>query len=170
MCGIPNVTILGTIQDWEDIQQRVKKLDEYGPACAKWSTMLSKILNELVNAARGTVNVEFFQRICHYTATGSGPSYISGWLSAFAVFTEKGVWQGNVFTVKTWIGQTIEGLEYPVINVDDIPAGYATVPVKVDDNGIEYKCTMFVGHTGFDVVNKTGVQPKLTWAMVVNGD
>ncbi|ORY42294.1 hypothetical protein BCR33DRAFT_718462 [Rhizoclosmatium globosum] len=169
MCGIPNMTILGTVQDWEDIQQRVKKLEEYGPELAKWSAMLSKILDELVNAARGNVNVEFFQRICHYTSTGSGPRYISGWLSAFAVFTEKGEWQGDTLTVTTWTGETIDGLEYPVIKTEDIPAGYATVPVKVDDNGTEYKCTMFVGHTGFDVVNKTGVQPKLTWAMVVNG-
>ncbi|KAJ3068229.1 hypothetical protein HDU98_008613 [Podochytrium sp. JEL0797] len=173
-CGIPNVTILGTVDDWTTIRTRVAKLAEYGPECTKWSAMLSGIVDEFVTVvAEGKPvpsNLDYWQRICHYTNTGSGSSYISGWISAFAVFTEKGEWQGDELSVSTWTGMTIDGFKYPVVKTADIPAGYATVDVSVNDNGVEYKCAMFVGHTGYDVVDTCGIAPKLTWAMVVKGD
>lgn len=32
--------------------------------------------------------------MCHYHPTGSGPTYVLGWISTFAVWDKKGVWQG----------------------------------------------------------------------------
>lgn len=36
----------------------------------------------------------FWGRICHYQAGGSGPSTLSGWITAFCVWSAKGKWQG----------------------------------------------------------------------------
>ncbi|KAI8606957.1 hypothetical protein BC830DRAFT_1073399, partial [Chytriomyces sp. MP71] len=170
-CGIPNVTLLGTKEDWIAIQTRVVKLAEYGPECAKWSQMLSTIATEFVATVSGegaVPNVDFWQKVCHYTSTGSGPTYLSGWISAFCVFSETGEWQGDNLSLETWNGYKIDGLQYPVIDSNDVPTGYATVDVIVDDNGVEHACVMFVGHTGFEVVDSgVGVQPKLCWAMAV---
>ncbi|KAJ3028008.1 UNVERIFIED_CONTAM: hypothetical protein HDU68_002690 [Siphonaria sp. JEL0065] len=141
-CGIPEVTILGTVDDWKDIQKRVKKLEEYGKECAKWSGMLSVVIGQY--------------------SGGSGPTYLSGWLSAFGVFNAEGKWNGKELYVKN-----VNGVQFPAIDTDDIPAGYATVDVLVDDNGADYKCAMFVGHTGYDVIDVCGVAPKFAWAMVV---
>ncbi|KAI9353736.1 hypothetical protein BDR26DRAFT_849125 [Obelidium mucronatum] len=169
-CGIPSVTLLGTLQDWKDIQQRVLKIAEYGENCEKWSRMLSSILKEFVAVVEDPVNVnlQFWQRICHYHPTGSGPTYVSGWSSAFAVFSDKVRWCGDEFTVKTRYGDIIDSLEYPVIS--SIPHGYATIDITVDDYGTQHNCAMFVGHTGYDIVETCGVAPKLCWAIVLKGD
>ncbi|KAH9098426.1 hypothetical protein Ae201684P_017638 [Aphanomyces euteiches] len=63
-CGLPNVTLLGTVEDWEDIRARVDKLADFGEDLIEWTCMLSGILDEFVLSAKGTVNVEFWKRIC----------------------------------------------------------------------------------------------------------
>ncbi len=76
---------------------------------------------------------------------GSGPTFVSGWISAFSVFTEKGEWQGDVrscFDEKT--GQEVQ-TEYPCIDTDKFSSGHCVVPVLVDDNGTLYDTQMFAG-------------------------
>ncbi|KAH9113569.1 hypothetical protein AeMF1_012255 [Aphanomyces euteiches] len=36
LCGIPNVTLLGTVQDWEGVQSRVENLRQFGGHMDEW--------------------------------------------------------------------------------------------------------------------------------------
>ncbi|KAJ3165979.1 hypothetical protein HDU87_002490 [Geranomyces variabilis] len=170
MCGIPEITLLGTVADWELIHARVAKLRKYGSECAKWATMLEKITENIARTARGETPENFWQTICHYNSTGSGPRYLSGWLSAFCVFNDKGNWQGDNTRVKTWNGHIIEGNEFPVIDFSDVPAGYLTVPMKLDDNGRLYDTLLFAGHASFTISAIDTVQPTLSWALFTKDD
>jgi len=90
-CGIPEVTLLGEVDDWVNIRTRVDKLLEYDNKTgemARWHAMLVPIFDEFVNSIKGSPNIEFWNKICHYTETGSGPSYLSGWVTAFTVFDD----------------------------------------------------------------------------------
>jgi hypothetical protein len=60
----------------------------------------------------------------------------SGWVTAFCYFNEKGKCQGNQFSIPHWSGKNIQS-DYPLINTNDIPSGLVSVPVKIDDNGVE---------------------------------
>lgn len=92
-CGIPYVTIEGTADDWEAISERLEKLKEY--ELAEWYTMLKPILHQFIQAKKGEPDISFWQRICSNHDGGSGPTYLSGWITAFCVFNEDGNWIGN---------------------------------------------------------------------------
>ncbi len=59
MCGIPQITLLGTTEDWQKIQSKVRKLAKYD--LSWWTDELEPLLNEFVNASQGKVNKEFWR-------------------------------------------------------------------------------------------------------------
>ncbi|KAF0687045.1 Aste57867_21184 [Aphanomyces stellatus] len=180
-CGIPTVTLLGTVEDWVAIRTRVDALLQYGPQMTEWVGLLSPILDQFVNAAKGTVDTIFWQRICNYIAGGSGPSYLSGWITAFSVFDADGKWQGSERIIRrsqmnllridektgNYVGFPDEASEFPVIEIGDVSPGYLTVDVTIDDNGVEYKSLMFAGHMSYAVQRGDTIVPQLTWAIAL---
>jgi hypothetical protein len=100
MCGLPRVTLLGTQDDWTRIFHRVEKLGRYGPETTAWRNLLRPVLARFVKAfepgyAESAENLEFWQRVAHSSSGGSGPSYLSGWITAFCAFDDKGKWLGS---------------------------------------------------------------------------
>jgi len=156
MCGLPKVTLLGEVQDWQNVQKRAESLLKYECKAGymkAWLTMLRPILAEFVNSASGKPDIEFWEKICSNHNRGSGSVYISGWVTSFCVFSEKGVWMGE--KNHTW----------PMIDTMDIPSGQIKVDVKIDDNGTEHDCEIIAGHNRVILVNKTTVQPGLGWVI-----
>lgn len=97
MCGIPRVTLEGEKADWEEILKRTTKLKEYGRETTAWYTLLEPILSRFVRAfdePEAQKNIDFWQRVAHVYNQFSGSTYLSGWITAFCVFTGKGRWQG----------------------------------------------------------------------------
>ena len=93
LCGLPSVTLLGERTDWELIYHRLDKLETFGVEPSQFCNLLRPILSHFVKsfdkpASKDTVN--FWQRIAHYEWGGSGPSYWSGWITAFCFWNEDG--------------------------------------------------------------------------------
>lgn len=153
MCGIPEITLLGTVQDWEEIDCRVKVLEKYGDKCKTWSGMLQQITSKFVQTAKGDVPIDFWKKICHEHARGSGPDYMSGWLTAFCVWNKDGKWRGR------------DDGRFPCVDIENIPPGYLTVPLLIDDNGNEFKTMLFAGHSSAIKVDSVTTQPRLSWAI-----
>lgn len=93
LCGIPSVTLEGTLEDWEEIYTRLGRLKEF--ELERWYGMLEPVLKQFVNSKMGKVDKAFWQRICHYEKFGSGETHLSGWITAFCVFDWEGNWQGE---------------------------------------------------------------------------
>ncbi|KDO23916.1 hypothetical protein SPRG_10061 [Saprolegnia parasitica CBS 223.65] len=149
-CGILFVTLLGTIEDWEDIRARVDKLAAYSDRMTKWSVMLAPILDQFVLAAKWQPDAGFWSRICHEFGGHSGPRYIGGWLSVFCVFDQVGRWQGKNSAIDMLDGKLRSRLkEFPTVSIDDIPPEYLTVDMTIDDNGEIYNALFFGGHMSF---------------------
>ena len=166
LCGIPNVTLLGTVEDWEDIYKRISFLRQFGDFCNKWADMLEKVIIQFVNARKGSPDMSFWNRICSNLGGGSGPRYLSGWITTFCVFNNDGKWQGDQYDIVNCGKETMS--EFPIVNTNDIPSGYVTVPVKIDDNGIaEYYSIMFAGHMSIAKVDDTTIQPHLSWVIAL---
>lgn len=173
-CGIPSVTLLGTPDDYKNLAARIDRLLEFDVGTnlmVKWHAMLKPIFGELINASQGKHNPEFWSKVCSNHGGGSGPSYISGWVSAFCVFNENGKWQGDNFDLPSRSGKKDkERSAYPLIDADDIPTGLVTVPVKVDDNFVLYQTHMIAGSFALDLVDPTTIQPRLDWCIALDDE
>ena len=89
MCGIPRVTLQGEKADWEKILSRLEILKEYGLQTIAWYHLLRPIVTRFVkafDAPDSQENLDFWQHVCHFEGGASGPSYTSGWITAFCVF------------------------------------------------------------------------------------
>ncbi|KAF9957867.1 hypothetical protein BGZ70_009373 [Mortierella alpina] len=172
MCGLPAVTLLGERSDWEKLLLRAEKLSEYGEATTKWRDLLRPVLAGFVQTfsdPKAQETKDFWQRIAHYSGGGSGPTYLSGWITAFLFFDRDGKSLHEVVHHDVWTGQPVQGLvldnaTFHVVDTSDIPPAYAEVPVLLNDNGVEIKTTMVAGLMGTRVseLNKV-VQPQAAW-------
>ena len=61
VCGIPSITLLGTVDDWRRIRARIHVLDEFD--CGFWTASLAPYFDEFVAAAEGNARPEFWKRI-----------------------------------------------------------------------------------------------------------
>jgi len=165
-CGIANVTLLGTPEDYVALRNKVDRLATF-PALKKWHALLMPIFDELVNASQGKHSVEFWSKVCSNHGGGSGPSYVSGWVTAFCCFNEKGEWQGDRTTIESVFDGKKTASAYPFIDDNDIPPGIVSVPVTVDDNGTEYKTKMFAGSMVQEQVDSMTLAPRLDWCIAL---
>jgi hypothetical protein len=78
-CGIPSITLLGTVDDWKSIRRRVALFGEYG--LENWCKALDPILAQFVAAAEGKSDTGFWQSFFRFHS-GSGPSVMTGWITA----------------------------------------------------------------------------------------
>ena len=185
MCGIPSVTLEGEKSDWERLLARLDKLDSFGEEPKAWAAMLRPILSRFVGAFDGKPDVDFWNRVCHYDFQGSGPTYLSGWITAFCVWSRLGKWQGPPISsseppsspIKLRSGETVSELvldkvSYAVIKGGAVPVGFCEVDVKLDDNGEMLPCMMVSGHLAYSVEGekKDTVRPLASWFMFVKGE
>jgi Domain of unknown function (DUF4419) len=104
MCGLPAVTLEGSKSDWENILSRINKLDTFGTETKHWASMLRAVLTRFVRSfevfgddSKSTEEekanlLEFWNQIAHYLGGGSGPKYLSSWITAFCPWNSEGKW------------------------------------------------------------------------------
>jgi len=172
LCGLPGVTLLGTLEDWNDIRQRIEKLKEFGYETQKntgetsplieWSKIIGLVLDEFVNSYKGKVDTDFWNRVTMYMSGGSGSSYMEGWILAFAPFTEDGEYILNN------IDEIRSTNKFGCVETVDIPMAGTEVPVIIDDNGTKYKTNFYAGAymSTFDLDTNT-IGTSLDWAISV---
>mmetsp|Transcript_8324 Transcript_8324/g.8157 ORF Transcript_8324/g.8157 Transcript_8324/m.8157 type:complete len:420 (+) Transcript_8324:43-1302(+) len=153
MCGIPEVTLEGTVDDWRLLRQKIDRLPQYDitgndPVMAQWHALLVPVLDEFVTSATGHPDLAFWDRVCSHSGGGSGPSYLSGWVTVFACFKATGQWMGDVVPG----GLNEKPKQWPCIDTDNLPVGVVSVPVLVDDNGTQYDTQMVAGQFAYEMV------------------
>lgn len=152
-CGLPSATLLGRVEDWQKILTKLDMIDQLGEEPHHFAKMLRPILRHMVLTFEDSSSAEvtsFWNRIVSRHHVGSGTDYLSGWLTAFCYWDD----QGNPKCLRNgWRGDTPnvlfdEDVEYPYVDIDSVPLGFASVPVSVDDNGHHYEATMVAGSVG----------------------
>jgi len=160
-CSLPAVTLLGTQGDWSALRAKADMLVRLGhPALVEWHARLVPVLDKLVQTAAGEPDGDWWQRIVSHAGGGSGPRYWTGWANVFAPCD-------TTFTPYYPEGRGAEVAcgEFGKLDTNDVPCGFASVPVKVDDNGTEYQTML---HAGFFGVESAGdaVRPQMGWRLV----
>ena len=157
MCGIPKVTLEGTKEDWQKIASRLEKLKEYGEDATSWYHLLRPVISRFVNAYDDPNSPglrDFWNKVAHFENFGSGPTYLSGWITAFCFFSEKGsrIQVHEVYRRSRTSDQLVlDGVSYPKIDNQDIPIGFAEVDVELDDNGEKFDSTLVAGSVGSQI-------------------
>lgn len=99
VCGIPSITLTGTVEDWNAVLVKTKKLNGYG--LDWWVKKLTPILEQFIKAAEGSPDQKFWQDIVRTKKPGEvrgascarhakKPTEFDGWFLNFFPFDKKG--------------------------------------------------------------------------------
>jgi hypothetical protein len=189
-CGLPSVTLYGTVADWELLLDLTKSLsqfdeldysncyDEYEDYFEyddsnehyinKWLELLVPILENFIRTAKGEDSDDlkkWWNQICHVYSGASGPTYISGWLSTFCMMQEDTDRKCFVFRNN----KTLDNItsQWPFIDVDDVPSGFLYAPLEIVVGEKVRQCKIYAGLMGMTNVehNKYGIKPVSMWAI-----
>nr|RBQ97115.1 hypothetical protein FVER53263_14007 [Fusarium verticillioides] len=151
-CGIPSVTLLGEISDWEAILTRLDRLHQLGKEPAEFAEMLRPILKHMIMSFEKPEDAKvkrFWNTIATRNSMGSGTDYITGWITAFCFWDEEGKPKYRSQT------DVLAGVAYPSVDIDKVPLGVASVPVEINDNGNIISSKMVAGSFGIQATTMT---------------
>ncbi|KAJ6263108.1 hypothetical protein Dda_1667 [Drechslerella dactyloides] len=152
LCGLPGVTLLGEKRDWEALLHKLDKFDTFGEETSRFANLLRPIIRRFVKCFDDPESQElkdFWMRVVEKTG-GSGPTYLTGWITAFCFWNKKGeVQYQKAEAVPSFMGSpeglTLDDQVYGTITEENVSEAYAYVPVKLDDNGVEFDTALVAG-------------------------
>jgi hypothetical protein len=183
-CGIPEITLAGTPDDWRAIRRRAAALAPYG--LEGWISALLPVLDQIVAASCGQHDRAFWNSFFRYQSGSSGEA-LTGWIHVlFPFLKEFERWEptGRLIPnryIKTWQQDCQNAIDsrgkgrwpnYEEIDgpsLLEIPAGIANAPVRVTDgrNGEGHDMRFVAGM--FGVAQDAGTMslcPVFGWAIV----
>ncbi len=141
VCGIPKITIEGSLEDWQRVRARVEVLETYG--LGWWVSRLCPILDEFVLTASGHPTLEFWKAI-YKPVKAYGAEVATGWITDLFPYLgdAPGRRRNHVFQHerREWALTVDEGvptsqlfspLASKGVNPTSFPSGLSSVPVKV---------------------------------------
>jgi hypothetical protein len=78
VCGIPSITLQGSLEDWQRIRARVEVLATFG--LEWWTARLCPILDEFVRTLEGRPSLPFWQAI-YKPKKAYGTDTVTGWIA-----------------------------------------------------------------------------------------
>lgn len=90
VCGIPQITLEGTPEDWKRVLGKAKGLKKY--ELEWWISELEPLLEEFVKASEGKVDTEFWRNMFKYHSQKmyGAPNIIDGWIVKFFPYDKYG--------------------------------------------------------------------------------
>lgn len=87
LCGIPEIELTGTTEDWENIRTRVHNLEEF--ELGWWVKPLRPILDQLVATSKGEIDEAFWGSFYKFSGQSGGP-FIHGWINHLFPYLREG--------------------------------------------------------------------------------
>ncbi len=160
-CGIPRITLLGTVEDWKQIRRRAEALAGFD--LEWWIGVLLPVLDEFVRTAEGKPDREFWRSFYKWN-DGSGGPFISGWINAFFPYLEDQESRSGAPCLLRNGG--VKGLVHEGICSDRFPSGISLAPFVWEYFGIRIPMQLYAGFAGVSQDPKTlEVRPSIGWAV-----
>jgi hypothetical protein len=154
LCGLGEIRIEGTPDDWALIKQRLGVFSEFD--LAWWTDSLMPIVQEIQNACEGKPDVEFWKHIYTKHRQGSGGEFsVTGWMNSFFPYiagTEEGNMKKNPYV--DWQNASGEGADSK-----DFPSGLSLAPVTLNDREKKYQLEVYGGLVGVAMNEDFSVTP-----------
>jgi len=163
LCGIPQITLEGTVEDWEKIHHRVERLAQYD--LKWWTDDVLQITSEFVAAAKGNPNRSFWHAIYKQKDESGGP-YTQGWLARLIPYLKRE--EGRPADFKNpLLGRRLVGSQGMAgITDDQLPSSASQVPFvwKYYENNYDYQFVAGLLTVEQDKINRA-VRPRVGWAV-----
>jgi hypothetical protein len=90
ICGIPEITLKGTPQDWQKVYEKAQALKKY--KLDWWIDELDPVFLEFINASKGNINKTFWRNMFKYHSLEKygAPKVIDGWIVKFYPYDKEG--------------------------------------------------------------------------------
>ena len=159
-CGLPKVTLEGTLDDWKKLQEKARHFASFDIEClTHWSGLLEIVLQKMVDSYEGKVDVEFWSHIAAEEGWASGRQYVAGWVNVFMAFSEKGLYMLN--------GVKPETYDWGEIDHCNVPPSTVEVPVTLVDDNCRYDTFFYGGHmVCLYNPDDDSIRPSLDWAII----
>ncbi len=138
ICGLPSVTLLGELSDWEALLAKLDRLPDFGPGPAEYKQRLLPVLSRFVSSYKNPDSREtrsFWNQIVRSSRSGTcgaPPVMITGWITAFFFWNGEG---RDFARGSSSSSVELDGYRYPWLDPSELPIGYAGAPFTMMDYG-----------------------------------
>lgn len=166
MCGIPEITLEGTVDDWKSIRKRAEKFAEFD--LEWWIKPLIPILDQFVKAASGDVDRKFWKSFYKFNDSSGGPS-VTGWINVLFPYIQD--WETKAYTLQnpfvSW-GSKAKNKEFGGgAKTSYFPLGLSKVPFKWKYYDLMFDMEFMGGFVGVTQDQQTlALRPEIGWAVL----
>jgi hypothetical protein len=164
ICGIPEITLLGSVEDWRRIRARVAVIEELD--LAWWTRALAPICDQLVRAAGGDVDRRFWRAI--YKPRGAyGGDVITGWIARlFPYLRSRGTFDRRNPLLDVPLDARGDDALGVGMRSDEVPPARSCATVIVRDlRGAERRVVLDAGLYGIVLDEQQRVAPLVSWEL-----
>lgn len=165
-CGIPQITLEGSVDDWQRLKDKVEFLEPY--KLDFWLPQLREIADHFLRAAKGEVDKTYWQDIYKQLNT-YGASTINGWIIKLIPYVRSGGTGDCIFKNPMLSNDSVlwhEKLEG--IRTDELPSGISKVlfTIKMTQTNESKPMQFLAGFFGGEQDSETfALRPKLGFAV-----
>lgn len=173
-CGIPSVTLTGTVEDWQRLREKVRCFAEYG--LQDWVEVVDPVLAQFEAAKGGKADREFWKSMFRYHS-GSGPAVLTGWANVLFPYLKD---ENDKLYPNPYLNDWKERLaiddrqhwrerwdDPQGVGLHAFPPCFSSVPLKVFWGTRETDLRLVGGLLGVTQEDKTlAVEPECGWVVV----
>lgn len=171
VCGIPEITLEGSPEDWAWILQHVESFRKYD--LDWWIDGLKPVLQEFVNASNGKIDLQFWEQIYKWNDPGSGNPYITGWVINFFPYTigqdfDYDDKTGKILTDNVIRRNEFIGKPYPESRIEahNLPGGFSKADFKWLHYNDVFDMEFVAGFVGVcQDKSNLALRPEITWVV-----
>lgn len=159
-CGIPEVTLLGTTEDWQKVYDKAMQLRTFD--LVWWIDELKPILKQFIKASEGNADTKFWRNMFkwHTPKEYGAPNIIDGWIVKFFPYDK----DGKRFDLKTLTRDS---------NLPDemSEADVRFVELYPDGSRMETMIELYGGFVGLEQNPENyALTPKIGWKVMKKDD
>ncbi|KAI9292853.1 hypothetical protein K502DRAFT_325592 [Neoconidiobolus thromboides FSU 785] len=159
-CGIPEISLLGTIEDWKDLLQRSQTLLSKFEDLKFWKKELIPVLNQFIQAKQDTIDNDFWTKL-YKPEGGSGGPFISGWINVFYPYLQS----DNEYIKNDFMNWKEEGNMFSGTTYNQIPAGFTKTPFVWNYHAEKFQMNFIAGFLGAkkSTIKQDHIEPAISW-------
>ncbi|KAG2374111.1 hypothetical protein C9374_011190 [Naegleria lovaniensis] len=172
-CGLPSVTLLGTLQDWESIKERTLQLEQYGMQF--WIKALIPILDQFIETYKfNSTNdnplpnsLKKFWNSIALSKVKSGSTKVTGWISYFFPYNSQNEISADLQNLSEHFLDQVDIHAWGT-NASEFPSGLSSVDVAVENSPIAnvHSLKYMAGFLGYDYDETwKGLKPRMGWVI-----
>jgi len=160
LCGIPEIIVEGTPEDWKLIASKMGQLETIG--MAEWASYLKPVIDEFIKASKGESNPAFWNSFYKFD-NECGNDQVTGWILNFFPYNNKG---GMRQMVHFDPNGTMKPLPDSNPNTS-FPSGRNYLPFKWRVDGRQIDMRFESGFMGVSQDSETlALKAEINWAVV----